>query len=627
MRRIPFVWLLIPLLCGILLVSPYLLEKATVSYPIGQTLYRVQLTDYPAEKAKTFLCNATVLHQHDSIWHPSEGNIKLYLQKDSLSRSLQQGDILIVHTQMRQPSVKNPDDFDYMRYLLTQRFTATAYADSAHWTYVEHQPQKGIRALAIRCRHFLYERFRQSGLHDAELGVVGALILGYTEDLDPDTRHTFTAAGAAHILAVSGMHTAIIFLVLYSFATLFGLCPILYKDQRRRTLTTWIIIPLLWFYAFLTGLTPSILRSVLMISMMLAGKCYYYRTNTYNILAAAAFFELIFYPLHIFTASFLLSYFAVLSIVYLQPRFARIWYPKFRIAHWLWDSLTVSLAAQIGTIPLALLFFGQASNYFFLTNIVVLLLSYLVMLLAVPTLLFVAVPIIGNFFGILLQKATHIMIASAAWIEHLPHAVSHLQISTPMFVCLCGSILCCILFFRHQRFGWLGLSFFCLFVFVNTYAWKIHEESQTHRLLCFSNTHTPIILFQEGRNATILTTDSTEALRTTSPYRRHHYLHQPTIKLLPSNTPYSFTWQDKQHLIIHEPILENHTLTHPLTTDVLLLGNIGRVSIPRLFSLISAQEVIALPTLSRWKTHQAHDYLTERNIPFHNTHLTAYEIP
>ncbi len=628
MRSIPFVWLLIPLLCGILLASPYLLEKVAVSYPTEQTLYRIQLTDYPAEKAKTVLCNATVLHIKDSTaWLPSEGNIKLYLQKDSLSRSLQQGDILVVHTQMRKPTTSNPDDFDYMRYLLTQGFSATAYADSAHWTYIEHQSRKGIRALAIRCRHFLYERFQQSGLHDAELGVVGALILGYTEDLDSDTRYTFTAAGAAHILAVSGMHTAIIFFVLYSIATFFGLRPILYKDRRRRIITTWIIIPLLWFYAFLTGLTPSILRSALMISTMVIGESYYFRTNNYNILAAAAFFELVFFPLHLFTASFLLSYFAVMAILYFEPRFARIWYPKSRVVRWLWDSLTVSLAAQIGTIPLTLFLFGQASNYFFLTNIVVLLLSYVVMLLAIPALIFVSVPVVGNVCGILLQKATQLMIDSAAWIEDLPYAVTNLQISTTMFVCFCGLILCFIIFFRRQQGGWLGAGLACLMVFIGIYAWYLTKESKTNRLICFSSTRTPVVLVQEGRESIILTTDSVESLRTTAAFRRHHYLHQPIMVSLPECAPYSFEWQGKGYLLIDSPILENYTLRQPIQSDVLLLGNIGRVSISRLFTLVHAKEVIILPTLSWWKTKQAVAYLSKHDIPFHDTHVTAYETP
>ncbi len=527
-RNIPFVWLVVPLLTYIILAEWLglpLWNNPQYSYSSAPAYYRVQLMDYPAEKAKSVLCNVTLLHQHDSTgWHACKGNVKLYLQKDSCSFALQQGDILLVRTTLRQPAPRYADDFDYTRYLRLIGYSATAYAAADSWQRAEHQSLTGIRARAIQCRHALYLRFRQCELSERQLGVVSALLLGYTEDLDTSTRQTFTAAGAAHILAVSGMHTAIIYVVLLSIFTLFGVCPMLYNQQIRRQLTMWTIIFLLWFYAFLTGLTPSVLRSVLMITILLFGTCYYLPRNTYNTLAAAAFIELLIYPLHLFTVSFLLSYFAVLAILYFVPRFERFYEPKHKLTSWLWESIIVSFAAQIGTLPLTLYFFGQCSNYFVLTNIVVLLLSYIVMLLAVPALLLVTVPFLGSICAQLLRWATEAMIVSAEWIENIPHAITCWQLSPMMCVCLCAFIFALCLFFRREKIGWLIAAFASVVMLIGAYAWTLNEESKRQQIVNLSQHNDVLVICQTGRTATALTNDVVSTQSIVENFCRKHYI-------------------------------------------------------------------------------------------------------
>ncbi len=629
--HIPFFWLLLPLV-GYILLAYYahlpLWNDPQQTYPHTPTYYRIRLTDYPIEKAKTICCNATLLHQQDSTqqWLPIQGNIKLYLQKDSLATQLTPGDIILVHTQLQQPTTKNPDDFDYTNYLRLTGFAATAYAASDSWLWLEHQKPKGIRANAIFCRNYLYQQYRKAQIHAPELGVVSALTLGYTDDLDTSTRQTFTAAGAAHILAVSGLHTAVIFAVLWTIANLLGFYPILYQQRWRREITTWIIIALLWFYAFLTGLTPSILRSVLMISIYLYGKCRYYQTNTYNILCAAAFIELLLYPLHLFTASFLLSYFAVFAILYLQPRFAQFYRPTNRIMRLLWDSVTVSIAASIGTLPLTLYFFGQASNYFILTNIIVLWLSYGVMLVAVPTLFLVAVPILGKACAWLLQKLTHYMIASSAWIENIPCSVTHLQLTTPMFIALCMMIICTCLYFRREKRVWLMVGIASLITMVGCYAYQLQKESQVEELIVLNANKETVILQRNGRTATLLTSDSTTALRTTENYRRKHYIRTTYITPLPDSTAYAFYWNNHEYLLIDAPIFEDKTILYPITTDILLVGNIGRVSAQRLLTLITPQQIVILPTCPYYKANQFATFAAQHNLPFHTTHTQAYHL-
>ncbi len=675
-RHIPFIVLLLPLLCGILsayFASLWLLigsliglgcglyfwlyKQAALStkdlviyvlillligyfasfhtqkavkdtaftYPLNATFYQVQLTDYPAPKANSVLCNVKLQYMQDSCgWQAAKGNIKLYLHKDSLSLALRQGDILVLETHLRQSMPKNPEDFDYSHYLRLMGYSATGYVGKDSWIKVTYEPLRGIRARAIQCRNALYNHYQQAGLHGEELAIVSALTLGYTEDMDTSTRQSFSVAGAAHILAVSGLHTGIIYWVLCGIFTLFGLFPLLYKQRKRTHITMWIIIILLWFYAFLAGLTPSILRSVLMLSILSIGKAYYFRTNTYNILAAAAFIELVLYPLHLFTTSFILSYSAVLAIVYLQPRLGRLYTPTSRIGKCLWDLLIVSLVAQIGTLPWTLYFFGQTSNYFALTNLTILPLSYVIMLLAVLTLLFSTVPGLGSWCAFLLEKTTAAMLWGVQTIEHWPYATTHWQPTGGMVLGLIILILSLCLYGYRKHWAYLLISVVCIAGIVGLYAYQLSKESQREQLIAFSSRPHTTLLYQQGRACTILTNDSLAALRTTANYRRYHYLCEPTIQLF-DTMAYSFQYKDQNFLLIDNPLMENKTLSSPLATDVLLLGNIGRVSISRLRTLITAKEIIALPTLSNYKTHQLYTQLMQDTIPFNDLHIRAHK--
>ncbi len=601
------------------------MRDTQLSLPVQAAYYQVQLTDFPAPKANTVLCNAQLQYRQDSLaWTPIDGNIKLYLHKDSASLALQQGDIIVVETHLQQPALRNPEDFDYMRYLRLIGYAATGYVGENQWSKVAYEPLRGIRAKAVYCRHMLYNIYKQVGLQNEELAIVSALTLGYTEDMDSATRQSFSVAGAAHILAVSGLHTAIIYAVLYRFLTLFGLFPLLYHRKRHKAIITWTIIVLLWFYAFLAGLTPSILRSVLMLSLWSIGRMRYYRTNTYNILSAAAFIELSLYPLHIFTASFILSYAAVLAIVYLQPRLERLYTPKRTIGKWAWELLTVSTVAQVGVLPWTLYIFGQTSNYFALTNFTILPLSYLIMALAVCVLLFSWIPVVGTFLGYLLRQITALMLWGVQTIEHLPFATSHLQLTIGMLIIMLSGILLVCMYGYSKRWVYLGLSVVCIGLMVGLYAHRLTQESEQEKLIAFSSRPHTTLLYQQGRRCMLLTDDSVTALHTTANYRRYHYLQEPTIQLLDS-AAYSFRYQEQDFLIINHSTLENKTLSSPFFTDVLLVGNIGRVSISRLLQLIHAKEVVALSTLSRYKTQQLHTQLAADSIPFHDLHTAAHE--
>lgn len=217
----------------------------------------------------------------------------------------------------------------------------------------------------------LVGRYAELGITGAELGTLSALTLGYRAHLDRQVKHAFMAAGAMHVLAVSGLHTGILLSVLLSLFTFFGYYRPLYEEHSKQVVLTFVLIVLLIGYAFLTGCSPSVVRSVWMASLGLVAVVLRRRSAIFNVIFASAFFILLLHPGDLFSVSFQLSYAAVLAIVLFMDGWERL------VPHT--GLIGVSIAAQLGTLPIALHYFGQMSNYFLLTNILVIPMAWLLM--------------------------------------------------------------------------------------------------------------------------------------------------------------------------------------------------------------------------------------------------------
>ncbi|MCQ2347903.1 MAG: ComEC/Rec2 family competence protein [Paludibacteraceae bacterium] len=275
-------------------------------------------------------------------------------------------------------------------------------------------------ASSQRLQQRLVSRYAELGIKGAELGTLSALTLGYRVHLDKQVKHAFMAAGAMHVLAVSGLHTGILLSVLLSLLTLFGRYRPLYEERGKQVALTLVLILLLVGYAFLTGCSPSVVRSVWMASLGLVAVALRRRTAIFNIIFASAFFILLVHPNDLFSISFQLSYAAVLAIVLFMEGWERL-APHTGL-------IGVSIAAQVGTLPIALHYFGQMSNYFLLTNLLVIPLAWLMMVGGV------ALFTVGWWqpLGVLIAKGlnglTYALNHSVAWIETLRGACTHIQL-------------------------------------------------------------------------------------------------------------------------------------------------------------------------------------------------------
>lgn len=358
------------------------------------------------------------------------GKVYLYILRDSTRTMPQRGDTVIAETRIRHAD--SIGDFDYRKYLLRQSIIGTAFVGKGHrvhFSAVRPHPSWQKR---------LYERLADAGLSGDELATTGALTLGYKEDIDPTLRRHFQASGAAHVLAVSGLHTGIIYALLLWLLTFGGRRKPLYDNRFGRAAISLVIIAAMWGYAWLTGLTPSVVRAVLMVTIFEVGRMFYRQAISLNTIAAAAVLILLVRPLDLWSVSFQLSFSATAAIVLVANEMGKLVHydslrrlPGGRFLNWVVGILIVSFAAQLGTLPLTMHYFGQISNYFLLTNLIVLPLASLLVPCGLAT-----VALGGSTIGLWVGKLTTglawLMNHSVAWLEALPGSTTHVSIGTTM---------------------------------------------------------------------------------------------------------------------------------------------------------------------------------------------------
>ncbi|MFO7997348.1 MAG: ComEC/Rec2 family competence protein [Bacteroidales bacterium] len=408
-------------------------------YQEKEGLLILWLKEPVAEKPNSFQAVAKVKGLYlGTGFIPVTGNIMVYLARDSLAASLRYGDVIILENRYDPaPGPGNPAQFDYGRFLSLRNIHHTTYRASGDWVKTGENRGSRLMSMSFSLRERALKAFSQSRLEGRELAVISALFLGYRESLDEDLRREYAGAGAMHILCVSGLHVGIIYLVLRALLSFFGRAP------AGGYLQTVLILAFIWFYAAITGFSPSVLRAATMFSFVAAGESFRRKTCIYNTLSASAFVLLAANPFILSRIGFQLSYLAVFSIVTVQPWLYGKLKFRNRILDKVWAILTVSISAQLATGPLALHYFNQFPNYFLLTNVLVIPLASLIIYAAMLCLAFSFFPPAALFPGLVLSHLLTLLNAVVGFVEGLPFSVSSAIYLSPRHTLLVLIIFWC----------------------------------------------------------------------------------------------------------------------------------------------------------------------------------------
>ena len=249
--------------------------------------------------------------------------VMAYFEKSEESLHLSYGDLLAFWTPLEEITPPmNPEEFDYRQYLNRRGVTGRVYLKQGDWLNTDLTETNPIYVFAYRFRDSLLQALKRCGITDDEFGVGAAILLGYDESLPAQIRQNYVAVGSMHILCVSGMHVGIIYLLASFVLNLLG------KGKKSALARRLILLALIWFYALLTGLSPSIMRSTLMITFVLFGEIIHRKGFALNSIAASAFILLLIDPNNLFAIGFQLSYVAVVGIVLLQKPIYNLIYVK-----------------------------------------------------------------------------------------------------------------------------------------------------------------------------------------------------------------------------------------------------------------------------------------------------------
>lgn len=439
--------------------------------------FHLEIVSEPVMKEKTVKAEVSLSGFYEKEeFHSLRGNAILYFRKDDKSQALKYGDELIVHARLQKiPPPQNPGEFDYRNYLNFHRIYAQGFTEGKSWKKVGEKGN-GVKKFAIESRQKLLSILSDAGLEDQEYAVASALILGYVNEIDQETKTAYSSSGALHVLSVSGLHVAII------FAVFDKLLLFLLRFRNGKYHKAILILIILWMYALLTGLSPSVMRSAAMLSFVVIGKLINRNASIYNILSASAFVLLCFDPLIIMEVGFQLSYLAVLGIVYLHPKIYHLFFFRNKLVDFTWNVTAVSVAAQIATFPLGLLYFHQFPNYFLISNLIVIPLGTVILYNGILALVFSFVPGLNDLLIFTLKWSVKILNESVYWVERLPYSLST-GISVSIFETWLIYIILLTFFlftdFRKTMLLKLSIgSCILLFTIFSFEKWNHHRQSE-----------------------------------------------------------------------------------------------------------------------------------------------------
>jgi competence protein ComEC len=459
-----------------------------------KSVFVSSLYDYPEEKENTFLLRVNLIGKIEKgRTQVLKGSMVLYQKKDSSVSSLTPGDILIIRcTPLEILNRSNPYEFDYRFFMENQGIRYYAFTNGKDIIRHLTPLHRSLTSRALIMREKIINMFRERGITGERLALVSAITLGQKNMLDSDQKLNFMKAGVMHIMAVSGLHAII--LSLFVFNILF------FMKRRFKVARIIITILILWIFAFVTGLTPSVLRATLMFSFLQAGKLMKRPVNGINSVLASAFVLIIIRPSVIFDAGFLLSYSAVIYIISFYSGLYRMVIFKNRLTDKIWQSAVVTIVAQAGTLPLTILLFNRFPVYFILANITIVPVSNLLIITGCLIPIFFPLRFLSHLLAVLLNHMTGLTEYMTSIVASLPSStIENIGMTTTECILLtCTIFLFSYWLLNRKTFPFIYPAIFLLLFFMNGLI-KDFSSKTTNELIIYNTPGSTTIGVKTGK--------------------------------------------------------------------------------------------------------------------------------
>ena len=537
-----------------------------------------------------------------------KGDIVYLITKDSLAKPLSIGDRVILNGKLTPVNgPKNPYQFDYAAYVKNQGIYHEIRSSYNEILKLE-LAAPSIKGYAEQLRNYCIYKLAQTNIAQKQLAVIQALVLGQKSALDKQLYQSYAAAGAIHILAVSGLHVGILYAIL---VVLFAPVTKLKKGEVIRSV---LIVLLLWCYALFTGLSTSVCRAVTMFSFFAFAQSLGRKTSTINTLSLSFICLLFYNPLYLFQVGFQLSYLAVLSIILIQPKHSSYYTPSNKLVKILWNSTTVTIAAQIGLGPLTIYYFNQFPGLFFITNTIVLPLlgiilsiGFVVVVLGCLNILPISIAkLYGGIITLLNDFIAWVAGQDAFLFKKIYFPGEHLCISY-------GVIICVLWLCRKWNFKNLVLCFGSFGIALGLLTMMKVYTTPGHLVVFHKHNQTLLGVKQKNQVTMLVPDNITPGLeRLISSYKTAHN----NIDNRQEKTPRVFTYKDIPILILDSVGIFPSGIQKP----IIVLTQNTQIHLGRFIDSVSPRRIIADGSNYKSYVDRWRKTCNEKKIPFHCTY-------
>ncbi|MBO6533917.1 MAG: ComEC/Rec2 family competence protein, partial [Muricauda sp.] len=459
---------------------------------------------------------------------------------------------------------------------------------------------------ASRFREHIISKLKKKAFGTDEMAVIQALLLGKRDDISEDTYNNYKNAGAVHILAVSGLHVGIILFILE-----FLLVP-LERLPKGKTLKLVLVVLLLWAYAFVAGLSPSIVRAVTMFSFVAYALYLNRPTSSFNIIALSMLFILLIKPLFLFQVGFQMSYAAVFAIVWVYPKLQRFWFPENLIVRKTWQLLSVSVAAQLGVLPISLFYFHQFPALFFISNLLIIPFLGLILGFGILVIALALLNALPQFLVNAFNWVIHIMNAIVGWVaQQEGFIIKEIPFDSVQLLLGYAIIISVVVFLSKPIRKTALILFGGIILFQSWGIWNNLQVQRKEAVILAHRSRNSVVLHQLGDSLSILTSNPTNIGNIANDYA----VAERIRTLDTSKLKNSYILGEKRLVIVDSTALfplEKHP-------DYLLLTLSPKLHLERLLDSLRPKTVLAdgsnYPSLvAKWKSTCA-----QKEIPFHYT--------
>ncbi|TBN02698.1 ComEC family competence protein [Hyunsoonleella flava] len=581
--------------------SNYIVEDTASLHTIN---FRIREVLKPGNYYDKYVIDILQVDENKAI-----GKSLLNIEKDSTLNPLKVDDTYIVRTDFKNLiNPLNPGQFNYKAYLKKKYIYHQLFIEANSLLKLDNS-QTTIFGMANTFRAHVNSKLKPFNFKPDELAIINALLLGQRQDISEEVYTSYTNAGAIHILAVSGLHVGIILLILS-----FVLKPI-ERIKHGKLIKIILLVLMLWSFVIIAGLSASVTRAVTMFSIVAIGMNLNRPTNIYNTLTISILFILLFKPLFLFDVGFQLSYMAVFAIVTIDPLLYKLWQPKNWVLDKYWHTLTITIAAQFGIIPISLYYFHQFPALFFISNLVIIPFLGVVLGLGLLVILMAVLNVLPQLLASIFGTTISLMNSFVGWVSHQEAFLfKNIPFNFLYVLVFYGLIITSFRWFFRNNYSNLKYALIAIVLVQSAFIYNKYTKPN-NQFIVFHKSRNSII-GQVFNNQITVTHDVDSIASSKYKIVRDFKVKKHIAHSVFDTIPSFYILNSKKVLVVDSLGAYN---TIKLQPDYVLLRQSPKLNLERLISTLKPEIVIADGSNYKSYVERWERICQKQNIPFHQT--------